>query len=149
MQLKEDQRRGRSGRPSMSSRLAQVAAALECVGSELAALTGRFAGLEADIAALKSGLPIVESRLTGLEARERHAASGRERMERRFSDFDFGVDRVQCELTTLKDRVRCVELDLRELSGALLRGAVPPDGERATVSTVSAAVRGAAALKSR
>jgi len=89
---------------------------------QMALLVARLTAVESELAALRTGMSIVESRLTGIENRQRHAESRRERIAARFSDFSFGVDRVHCDMATLKDHVRCLELDLREMSGTLFRG---------------------------
>ncbi len=103
----------------------------------LASVLTRLTRVESDLAALKTGLCIVETRLTGIENRQLHAKDRRERLEARCSELDFGVDRVQCELVTLKDRMRCVELDLREASGAARR---PRSGAQGAPGPVNHAV---------
>lgn len=124
MQIEDD-------RNSTASALAQIQVPGEAdsgsvdVRIQLATLLARLSGLESDLTAIKTGMAIIESRLTGIENRQRHTEERRERIETRFSDFDFGVDRVNADMATLKDRVRCVELDLRELSGNFYRRSKP------------------------
>jgi chromosome segregation ATPase len=147
MQVEADRDRGQSGRQSLQARMAQMESGVNDLTIQLATLMARLAGVESDLVALKTGVAIVETRLTGIENRQRHAESRRERIESRFSDFDFGVDRVQSDVVTLKDRVRCVELDLRELSGTLSRGA-RPGGDSDTLDPLSHAVSRAVGFKS-
>ena len=124
-------------RTEFPERCAAEDADLNAVRMALAAVLTRLTGVESDLAALKTGLCIVETRITGVENRQLHAKDRRERLEARCSELDFGVDRVQCELVTLKDRVRGVELDLREASGVLRR---PGPGAQSASGPVSHAV---------
>ena len=147
MQVEADRNRRQFGPRSLQTRMAQMESGVTEVRIQLATLMSRLAGVESDITALKMGVSIVETRLTGLENRQRHADERRERIETRFSDFDFGVDRVQSDVATLKDRVRCVELDLRELSGSRYRGS-RAGGDSETLSPLSHAVSRAVGFKS-
>lgn len=122
MQVEDDRDPERSAVPDGRARIVERGSGATDVGVQLATLVARLTGFESELDALKTGMSIIESRLTGIENRQRHAESRRERIEARFSDFGFGVDRVHSDMVTLKDRVRRVELDLRELSGSLWTG---------------------------
>ncbi len=147
MQIEADRDRGQTGRQSQQARMAHMESGVNDLRVQLATLMARLTGVESDLAALKTGVSIAETRLTGIENRLRHAESRRERIESRFSDFDFGVDRVQSDMVSLKDRVRCVELDLRELSATWSRAA-RPGGEPDTLGPLSHAVSRAVGFKS-
>lgn len=121
MQVEVDRDQDQSSLPDGQETMVERDAEPAGIGVQLALLAGRLKAVESELAALKTGMSIIESRLTGIENRLRHAESRRERIEARVSDFSFGVDRVHADMATLKDRVRCVELDLREMSGTLLR----------------------------
>ena len=147
MQVEADRDRGQSARQSLQTRMAQMESGMTDLRIQLATLIARLTGVESELAALKTGVCVVETRLTGIENRQRHAESRRERIESRCSDVDFGVDRVQSDMVTLKDRVRCVELDLRELSGTSARGA-RAGGDSDTLGPLSHAVSRAVGFKS-
>lgn len=122
MQFEDDRDQGQPAVPDCRATMEERGRDADDIGVQLALLAARLTGIETELAALKTGMSIIESRLTGIENRQRHAESRRERIEARVADFSFGVDRVHCDMATLKDRVRCVELDVREMSGDLLRG---------------------------
>lgn len=122
MQVEDDRDGGESGLADIQTPTAQRKSAGGGGRLRLATLAARLTGLESDFGALKATISIIETRLTGIENLQRHAQGRREKMETRISDFEFGVNRVQYDMATLKDRMRCVELDLRELSGTVGTG---------------------------
>lgn len=148
MHIEDDRGNAQSGPADIPSRLSQAESGVSDVRRQLAVLLSRLTGVESDLAALKTGLCVAETRLGGIENRQRHAESRRERNESRFSAIDYGVDRVQTDMATLKDRVRCVELDLRELSGALCRGS-RQGAESDTLGPMSRAASRQAGFNSR
>lgn len=122
MQVEGDRDRDQSSLPDGREARVQRDSEAVDVRVQFELLVARLSGVESELAALKTGMSIVESRLTGIENRQRHAEGRFERFDARYSDFSFGLDRVHSDMATLKDRVRSVELDLREMSGTLLRG---------------------------
>lgn len=148
MHVEDERGEAQSGLTHSADRVAEMESGFTEVRIQLAALMARLTGVESDLAALKTGLCIAETRLAGIENRQRHAESRRERNESRFSDIDYGVDRMQSDMATLKDRMRCVELDLRELSGSLYR--TPRQGAQSdTLGPMSHAVSRQVGFKSR
>ena len=144
----EDDRGFAQSERDIPSRMTGLESGVTEVRIQLATLMARLTGFESDLAALKTGMCIAETRLAGVENRQRQAESRRERNESRLTDIDYGVDRVQTDMTTLKDRMRCVELDLRELSGSLYHGP-RPGGQSDTLAPLSHAVSRQVGFKSR
>lgn len=134
----EDDRSQTLADTDVLSRVTGMESGLKELMIQLATVMARLTGVDADLGALKTGLCIAETRLAGVENRQRHSESRRERHESRFTDIDYGVDRVQSDMATIKDRVRCVELDLRELTGTLHRG--PMQGGQGALGPLNQAV---------
>ncbi len=143
----EDDRGYAQSALDMPSRMSTMESGVTEVRIQLATLMTRLGGIESDLAALKTGLCVAETRLAGIENRQRHAETRRERNESWISDIDYGVGRVQTDMATLKDHMRSVELDLRELSGNLFRGP-RTGGQSDTLGPLSRAVSRAVGLKS-
>lgn len=122
MQVEDGCDRDPSGVPDDPAAMAETDSGATDVRIKLALLAQRLTGVESDLAALETGISVIETRLTGIENRQRHAETRHERIGTRFSELDFGVDRVHAHVAALEGRVRHVELDLRELSGASCRG---------------------------
>lgn len=147
MHVEDDRGFAQSGL-DIPSRMSEMESGVTEVRIQLATLMARLTGVESDLAALKTGMCIAETRLAGIENRQRHAESRRERNESWISDIDYGVGRVQSDMATLKDHMRCVELDLRELSGSRYRGP-RSGGQSDTLGPLSHAVSRQVGFKSR